>query len=633
MKKILLSIGAIAVAGIAVIGATGAWFTNTETSKGNTFKAGVIDLKIDNESYVTDNDGTLVKSDKTSWGIRDLNKGELFFDFNDLKPGDVGEDTISLHVGTNPAWACMDIDITGTPENGQTEPESLVDPSGGENDGELQDELEFVFWKDDGDNVLETDEADKGIFWNKTLQEISDGGKIALADSQGGVLKNGEPLNGNETYYIGKAWCQGKLSLAPVEQDGKGKGEDNGPLERGTGISCDGSKINDASQTDGVVADVSFSAAQERNNGDFLCNPPQEGTLTFKKLVVGGTAWPSSFTFYINGDTSTPYKDGQTVTLPVGEYKITEAPNSDYRPSYRDCGDKGTVTIAADSNITCTIANFYQKGTLTVYKKVVGGPLKEGDFDLYIDGNTNDPLKSGDSRKLAEGAHTVSEGNYPGYAQSFGDDCPYGNAPVLANANTTCTVINTYTLGKLTVKKVVVGGPLEDNPAAFAPFKVGDEEVNLDEATTFAAGTYTITEKGDDRYTATYSGACDGTNQVTIGVDDDAVCTITNTYNRATLTVDKRITFTNQQVDVEISDFELKISGPSGEMVVKDEEPVTDLIPGTYTVSETKIGGKGVIADAEFDIDCSDLGDTGEVTLAAGESKVCRITNEIAPGS
>ena len=41
----------IAVVAIIAVGATGAFFSDTETSTGNTFAAGAIDLGVDNTSY------------------------------------------------------------------------------------------------------------------------------------------------------------------------------------------------------------------------------------------------------------------------------------------------------------------------------------------------------------------------------------------------------------------------------------------------------------------------------------------------------------------------------------------------------------------------------------------------------
>ena len=51
MKKILLSMSMIAVVAVVAIGATGAFFSDTETSTGNTFTAGAIDLTVDSEQH------------------------------------------------------------------------------------------------------------------------------------------------------------------------------------------------------------------------------------------------------------------------------------------------------------------------------------------------------------------------------------------------------------------------------------------------------------------------------------------------------------------------------------------------------------------------------------------------------
>ena len=163
MKKILISLAIIAAAAAIIVGATTAFFSDTETSTGNTFTAGAIDLKIDNESYVTNEAGILVHSPETSWQLDDLT-GQLFFDFHDLKPGDLGEDTISIHVDNNDAWACVDVLLTANDDVTCTEPEMDDDPTcneQGENNGELAQALNFVFWVDDGDNVLEVNEVDQ----------------------------------------------------------------------------------------------------------------------------------------------------------------------------------------------------------------------------------------------------------------------------------------------------------------------------------------------------------------------------------------------------------------------------------------------------------------------------------------
>jgi len=307
MKKILLSLSVVAAVSAVVLGATTAFYSDTETSTGNTFTAGAIDLTVDNESYAIDCNipldavynpnptctGALVASAYTTWELTDLTF-EKFFNFVDLKPGDLGEDTISLHVNSNDAWVCAAARITDDNDVDYTEPEedadlTMANPNPALNDGELDENLQFVFWADDGDNVLEdcrnngepsgpcVDETQK-IITKGTLSDMNDAGKIALADSEGGVFDG--PVPGGETVYIGKAWCFGQLGTAGVAQDGLGKKFDNpstlvdeskDPLVRGTGISCDGSDVNNASQTDKVVGDLEFYAEQSRNNDEFTC--------------------------------------------------------------------------------------------------------------------------------------------------------------------------------------------------------------------------------------------------------------------------------------------------------------------------------------------------------------------------
>ncbi len=284
IKRILLSLGVIVFAGAVVAGATGAFFSDTETSTGNTFAAGAIDLKIDSEQHYNGN--TCVRVDdggtpddpsddtyewqgtasfpeagtecKGSWMLKDLNDngatGDKFFYFNDLKPGDYGENTISLHLETNDAWMCASLENVGEADNGQTEPESVVD-NDGDAGAELDQNLQFFAWVDhgstpewdedtgEGDNVYQNGELVLGTATADTLSNTT----WALADSTTG---NG-PISAGQTGYIGVAWCYGSL-------DGS--------------LNCDGSNVGNESQTDSWFTDVNFYVEQSRNNENFTCN-------------------------------------------------------------------------------------------------------------------------------------------------------------------------------------------------------------------------------------------------------------------------------------------------------------------------------------------------------------------------
>lgn len=275
MKRIILSLSLIVGdAGAVTIGATGAFFSDLEESVGNTFAAGDIDLLVDNESYYNG-----VLNEGTTWDPVDLTI-EKFFDFDDVKPGDYGEDTISLHVDTNDAYLCADVTLTSDDDNTQTEPEALVDPDGLLS-GELADLVEFIWWADDGDNVFEDDEdiISQGPIGALPLGEPL---TLALADSDENIWDDdGEgPIEGDKTYYIAKAWCFGTIESLPLEQDGEvddwSPADDNdgnqtaGEPEDG-GFMCDGSLVGNESQTDSLTADVSFIAMQARHNLDFQC--------------------------------------------------------------------------------------------------------------------------------------------------------------------------------------------------------------------------------------------------------------------------------------------------------------------------------------------------------------------------
>src|SRR3989338_4459206 len=177
MKKIILSLSVIAAVAAVVVGATTAFFSDTETSTGNTFTAGSIDLKVDSEchyyNYVGGNagpnedgyvdvgcgeftpDGSNEPVAVGHWTENDLENGvHKFFSFADIKPGDKGEDTISLHVYDNDAWGKISMDLGGSLDNTCTEPEKESDGTCGEGEeGELLAAMlpGFSMWLDQGE--------------------------------------------------------------------------------------------------------------------------------------------------------------------------------------------------------------------------------------------------------------------------------------------------------------------------------------------------------------------------------------------------------------------------------------------------------------------------------------------------
>ena len=276
MRKILLSLLTVSAVAVVAVVATGAFFNDVETSQDNTFTAVKLDLQVDNTTTYYQND-VLVNGYPQSWPLKDL-VGEKFFNFLDVKPEDYGENTISLHVFNNDAWACMDISPLENNENGCTEPEDDVDVNCGNPaplEGELAQNLDFFAWLDqgttagfgndtdgtEGDNIWQGDATEPHLFSNVIgpASDVLSGRTYTLADSNFSILGSG-PLIGSTTYYVGLAWCAGTMSVA-------GGGDMTGQPN----LSCDGTSMGNNTQSDSVVADLTFRAEQWRNNPDFTC--------------------------------------------------------------------------------------------------------------------------------------------------------------------------------------------------------------------------------------------------------------------------------------------------------------------------------------------------------------------------
>ena len=202
-RRVLAGLGAVGIASAGTGLGTSAFFSDEEEFADNTLQAGTLDLKLDYKATYLGGPGRLdavramgypdaeeIIEDDESTGRyllaqapspadlqewEDLVQGEQFpfcspeadeylengdgipmFTISDVKPGDSGEVTVSIHICDNPGYLRMVGELTGNDENGQTEPE--VDAEGEDADGigELADAIEVCVWYDeDCDNVYE----------------------------------------------------------------------------------------------------------------------------------------------------------------------------------------------------------------------------------------------------------------------------------------------------------------------------------------------------------------------------------------------------------------------------------------------------------------------------------------------
>lgn len=216
---------------------------------GTTFATGSgqagLELKIDSSSTYNG-----VPQPELSWSLKNLVPGvDHFFHFDDVKPGDSGENTISLHIEKNPAYVCLDFKNLRDEENGMNEPEALVDHD--VNSGELADGLEFFAWHDDGDNVFE--KGEKPIFGTSTQSAtvVLASTTYSLADAL-----TGGSYAPNSTHYFGITWCAGNL-LVDLSM---------------AAITCDPTTLGNEAQTDSMSVDVQIIAVQANERPGYRCN-------------------------------------------------------------------------------------------------------------------------------------------------------------------------------------------------------------------------------------------------------------------------------------------------------------------------------------------------------------------------
>ena len=146
-KGILMSILMIGVVAMAAGAGTFAYFSDTETSTGNTFTAGTLDLKV--------NSG---------------DSNVVMFNVNDVKPGDSGSAEINLsNAGSLDGY--LDINFSNVVDNDPTltDPEDEVDDTQGDGQGELADNLDILAYIDENGNSTYDAGTDALVYDGKAI--------------------------------------------------------------------------------------------------------------------------------------------------------------------------------------------------------------------------------------------------------------------------------------------------------------------------------------------------------------------------------------------------------------------------------------------------------------------------------
>ena len=239
-RKVLAGIGVVGLASAGAGAGTSAFFSDEEEFVDNSLVAGELDLLVDWQqtydfgdglSFVSahpDHDGDGEQSveidgeiakysdfpdeedadsnganipvldcdnipplSEADFGVDPVTDEEMdtLVQFTDVKPGDAGEITFSLHLCDNPGYLWMQADNVSEDGGVHTEPEMAVDP---DNLGDLGDAINARLWYDeDCDNVYD---SAKPVDIMLTL----DFSGSMLYDEYGGLVSNDEiQLNGN----------------------------------------------------------------------------------------------------------------------------------------------------------------------------------------------------------------------------------------------------------------------------------------------------------------------------------------------------------------------------------------------------------------------------------------------------
>lgn len=204
-RKALAALGTVGVASAGAGLGTSAFFSDQDTFENNRLVAGELDLKVDwaqtyngepvnafpdedgddvqdpiqSREQIAQESGLPIDSPSVETMFRDQfvdipdDYLRPLIELEDVKPGDSGEITFSLHLFDNAGYIWMNGRCIENAENGIVEPER-DDPdeveASGPLSGELAQAIRVALWYDDGDNVHETDET---IIFRGSLRELA----------------------------------------------------------------------------------------------------------------------------------------------------------------------------------------------------------------------------------------------------------------------------------------------------------------------------------------------------------------------------------------------------------------------------------------------------------------------------
>ncbi len=380
-------------------------------------------------------------------------------------------------------------------------------------------------------------------------------------------------------------------------------------------------------------------------------NNDKTATLKVKKVVInnnGGGENANDFTFSVNGGNPITFSQStdnlhaeNDLTVNAGTYNVTEAPFTGYTTSYDNCSG---VVIANGGTATCTITNNDNAPALQLRKVIVndnGGTAPATAWTLSAAGATplsgTTPVDSGDT--FSTGTYALSESGPGGYNASswvcvggyqFGNDITLG-----LGESATCTITNNDIAPILHLRKIVVNN--NGGAATVANFTLtangtGSNDLSgtspVDSGATLKADTFALSETNPGGYTAgnwVCAGGTQNGSNITLGINQEATCTITNDDIAPTLKLVK-VVANNYGGGAVPANWNLTATGDAnGFTDTGDSATFHAVTAGVgYTLSESNLAGYA--QDGSWSCDIGNLSGS-TITLGLAQNAICTISN------
>jgi predicted ribosomally synthesized peptide with SipW-like signal peptide len=260
MKKIVLGIAGIAVVGLTGFAATQAYFSNTQTSKANSFTAGTLSMQIAETNSTPGN-----SVGNTTFA--DWHTNKTLFSYSNLIPGDTGTADWALKPTQN-AWACIKPTVTG-------------------NSKDVSSHIEVAYWNDKTPNG----EYNPGAGEKINSFELANNQYYPLEDTSGKVGSTGVSSDGS--YRVGYDYCFGSFKR---HSNGSLYIKNNEPV-------CNGASVTNAQQGGHATGKFAFYAEQKANNASFTCSSLNNTTtvVTQSDLATSKASAGNKWFFYQDG--------------------------------------------------------------------------------------------------------------------------------------------------------------------------------------------------------------------------------------------------------------------------------------------------------------------------------------------